>query len=329
MNPIRSDSRVGLGEFAALFLRGNPFSAIGSLIGYYRAKDEHDTIVMTERLGRAKSPLTVNELLAALADPRFNVRFEALIAIAHTAPHPRLTEALVQILQGNNPALSAIAAWALGRLGDEQAFTALRQGLSSPYRSIQAHCARSLGAMGDHGSATLLRARLESEQDAGVRVAIASALGLLGVEDASRELLSLLAQSVEENERWELALALARIIDDESQFVQWWRAVHLQDATELAQAVTALKKQLTSAPESVLGERLERCSDALAHNDLAGGADLLRQSLELYQTERPLEMSEMKLSVIARDCGHRLGEFGGARPEYLLLTLYVLRKSKT
>ena len=44
---------------------------------------------MTERLGVARSPLTVDELLLALHDPRFPVRFEAIVSIARRRPDPR------------------------------------------------------------------------------------------------------------------------------------------------------------------------------------------------------------------------------------------------
>ena len=83
-----------------MFIHGNPFLAFESMIRYYRAKDERATVAMTERLGQSHSPLTVEELVEALADPRFNVRFEALISIARSNRDPRLVEALIEILEG-------------------------------------------------------------------------------------------------------------------------------------------------------------------------------------------------------------------------------------
>ena len=37
---------------------------------------------MAERLGRAKSPLALDELINTLEDPRFNVRLEAIVSLA-------------------------------------------------------------------------------------------------------------------------------------------------------------------------------------------------------------------------------------------------------
>ena len=71
---------------------------------------------MTERLGQTHSHLTVDELLDALRDPRFQVRYEAIVSIARMRPDPRLTAALIKVMRGKSPALSVISAWALGRL---------------------------------------------------------------------------------------------------------------------------------------------------------------------------------------------------------------------
>ena len=115
---VRDDSTVGMGGFAGLFLRGNPFLAIEGVVRFSRGGDEDTTVRVTERLGKARSPLTVNELLEALDDPRFNVRFEAIVSIARMAPDERLIDALGEVLDGPEPALSTVAAWALGRMGD-------------------------------------------------------------------------------------------------------------------------------------------------------------------------------------------------------------------
>lgn len=47
-------------------------------------------------MGEAKSLLTVDELLDALHDPRFQVRFEALISIAPDAARAAPCEALIE-----------------------------------------------------------------------------------------------------------------------------------------------------------------------------------------------------------------------------------------
>ncbi|MDQ7035952.1 MAG: MFS transporter [Anaerolineae bacterium] len=83
---IRPQGDIRTRKFAGLFLRGNPFMAFESMFRYYRTKDEHEAIVVTERLGQAHSLLTIDELLESLQDPRFFVRFEAVVSIARSDP---------------------------------------------------------------------------------------------------------------------------------------------------------------------------------------------------------------------------------------------------
>ncbi|MCC6191478.1 MAG: MFS transporter, partial [Anaerolineales bacterium] len=209
---IRTDSRFSMAEFAGMFLQGNPLLAAGSLIRYGRARDEQAAVSVTERLGQARSRLTVEELLEALADPRFNVRFEAVLALARMPADARVAEALANVLAGEEPALSVVAAWALGRLGDERGVPALRAALSdSPYRSVQAHSARALGTLEDAGSTALLLERFERESDHGLRMAYAAALGKLGETQAVGPLLAFLRTRRDPSARKELALTLARL----------------------------------------------------------------------------------------------------------------------
>src|SRR5690606_8425521 len=113
---IKADTNIRTSEFAGMFLQGNPFMAFESMFRFYRAKDEQAAIVATERLGQAHSLLTIDELLESLQDPRFFVRFEAVVSIARSdPPDPRYVEALTQILQGTELSLTVLAAWALGR----------------------------------------------------------------------------------------------------------------------------------------------------------------------------------------------------------------------
>ena len=66
MRHLRDDATVGMGGFAGIFLRGNPFLALEAVVRFHLAKDEDSAVRMTERLGASKSPLTVEELLDAL-----------------------------------------------------------------------------------------------------------------------------------------------------------------------------------------------------------------------------------------------------------------------
>ncbi|MFN2224884.1 MAG: MFS transporter, partial [Anaerolineae bacterium] len=318
---VAADSPLSTRQFAGMFLRGNPFLALESLVRYHRARDERAAVAMTERLGATRSPLTVEELLEALRDPRFPVRFEAIVSIARRGPDPRLTEALVETLEGSEPALSTVAAWALGRIGDESALEALRRGLEARYRSVQAHCARSLGNLGDQTVQDRLLARLEGEEDPGLQLAYAAALGQLGAAAAAGRLLALLGAAEDADARGEFALALARLAGDERGFIQLQRRTASEPGTALSQAVTAFKGKLARSPynDAEVEAELEAAAGALARDDLAAGTDLLVRALVRLQAG-PLAAP---CDLVLGECIAQLEASGPARPEYVVLALHA------
>jgi HEAT repeat protein len=222
-----------------------------------------------------------------------------------------LTEALTEVLQGNEPALSVIAAWALGRMGDKRAVTSLRAGLDAPYRSIQAHCARSLGSLGDTEIVPTLLERLETETDVGLKIAYASALGKLGGEEATGEILSLLHDSDEVSAQRELALALARLVGDEHHFILLLRHGESDLGTTAAQAIGDLTE----------GDRpFQECADAFAREELEQGTALLVRVIRRL----PLDEFDSVCTLVLRECAQRLVEYGARRVEYIVLALHAM-----
>lgn len=338
---IHEDRGVGVGEFAGIFLRGNPFLAMTSMIRYHLAKDEHSAVLMTERLGEAKSPLTVEELLEALEDPRFNVRFEAIVSIARMPPDHRLIDALISILEGSELALTVVAAWALGRLGDSYAVPALRRALNSDYRSVRVHAARALGALDAREVAPELIARLQAEDDKGLQMAYASALGNLKAVEGVPVLLRLLDAAENPGARLELALTLSRIVGEEAGFVNLLRQSRSDPGTAMAQAVTTFSRRQDKHTLAPVQEALDKCEAALARGDLARGSHRLSDAIDLLpfakqaipaataQTHAldaiPQSVSQAQGLVLA-ECARQLHQHGGERMEYLLLALHVLSR---
>lgn len=335
MSRIRLDNTVTLGEFAGIVFRGNPFRAITSLFRYnFFTRNEQAAVLATEQLGLSDSALTVDELLEALNDPRFAVRFEAIVSIARTRPSPRLTHALINVLDGNEVALSVIAAWALGRIGDPAAVDSLCRALDAPYRSIRAHSAQALGAMGAEVAIAPLLARLQRETDDGLQMAYATALGNLGEPEAVPYLLGLLDRITEENVRMDLALSLARIAGDEHRFMQLLRQARNEPGTALSRAVSQLQRELRLAERNTQG-RLRRllklnkatlselsstCAERWAAGDLAGGAERLRQ-LILVLDDAPKRSTHAQ---ILHYCAPHLVNDGGICSGVTLLAVHTL-----
>jgi HEAT repeat protein len=312
---IRLDNEVGMGQFAGILFRGNPFMAVESMIRYHFAKDEQAVVESTAKLGQAKSLLTIDELLESLQDPRFNVRFEAIAAIGRSRPDERLINALAEILHSTDPALSVMAAWALGRLGSEEGQPPLQKGLDSDYRSIRAHSARSLATLGDRSVVELLRTRLRQEKEHGLRIAYAASLAQLQDTAVTPLLISLLYQETEPMARAELALALARLIGNENKYIQMLRQMRADIDTTASQIILSMNKKRLAPPELIT-----ECALAFSQGRYEEGSD---QLVELAQAalERPLPTPD---EMILQECLIRLPQFGVTRQEYLLLLLHSL-----
>jgi HEAT repeat protein/sugar phosphate permease len=320
---IRDDAKVGMGGFAGIFLRGNPFLALEAVVRFHLAKDEDAAVRMTERLGTSRSPLTVEELLDALEDPRFNVRIEAVIAVARHGPDQRLIDALAEVLNGPEPALSTVAAWALGRMGDVRAIEPLRQAAhSSRYRSVRAHSVRSLGVLGDQASVPLYLHEVAEETDVGLQLAYSAVLGRLQVTEATGRLLELLADSPSSSSRREMALALARLVGEENNFVSLLRQCDQEAGTPMAQAVLALRKRLDKGEDGAgaAGSLLDQCAKTLARQELEPGLAQLAEAIALL----PVQRQAPHVLAILQETALRTQQFGVQRMEYPILALHTL-----
>ncbi len=316
---VQADSNVSVGDFAGLFIHGNPVMALDSLVRYYRARDERQTVVMTERMAKTKSPLTVDELLEALKDPRFNVRFEAIISIAHMDSDPRLIRALCDFVDGTELSLTVIAAWALGRIGNAQAITSLQHGLDSSYRSIQAQSARALGTLGDVTVAPLLLERLKTESDRGLRIAYSSALGNLHLLEAMPTLFEILENTQNEGARLELALAIARMVGHEHHFIKLIREMRHDKGTAVSQIVTVIQRRLQLGDEAI-NKLLSSCAEAFARNADDEGVALLTEIISAM----PPDLHTPEARMIMRECGKQLVECKTDHAEYIMLVLHAM-----
>ena len=321
LRQMRAERSTVTGKFIGMFLRGNPFIALESLVRYGMVKEERMRISITERLGEAKSPLTVDELLQTLSDPSFNIRYEALISIARTRRDDRLTDRLIQLLKDKKP-LSIIAAWSLGRIGDKRAIEPLREILISGYPLLQAYSARSLATLGDIRSIPLLLNRFRNEPDEGLRVSYASALGALRSTDATGELLTFLATMQDKDGQMELAFALARIVGNEHYFIQLWRRIHPEIGTVTSQSIISLKRMAEKLhmDKGNFTTLADDCAEALAKNDLVHGTVLLRKVINSL----PLEKFGETFRIILSDCAEHLNELAATRVEYIVLSLHTI-----
>jgi len=320
---LRARGEAPASRFVGMFMRGNPLSALESMVRYSFARSEHDRIATTQAMGDARSPLSVEELAEALKDPSFNVRYEAIVSIARTRSDPRLIYALLHVLVDDEPELHTATAWALGRLGDSLAILPLREVfLSSEYALLRARCARALAQLGDRSMAPRFLEVFRKETVGPLRLAYASALGQLRVAEALPEMLAFMAGVKSESARMEMALALARMVDMESYFVQLWRRTQVEAGTPLSQAVTAARRKLVRAEPRARREAdaLDEAERLFAHDSLDEGAAHLAEAVPASWLER----RPSPAAVILAECAQRLKRHAADRREYLLAALTAL-----
>ena len=322
MQFVRIDEGVSVGEFVSMFIHGRPFMAFNSLIRFHRAKDESTAINITEQLGNSKSPLTVDELLLALADPRFYVRFEAIISIAHHGEDPRLTKALANVLERGEPALSVVAAWALSKAESKEAKNALRKSMyGSNYRSVRAHAARSLSMVDDIGSKDYFLEQMNKDSDVGMRIAYASALGKLKVKESVPQTIELLKDIQDGYLRNEVGLALARSVGDDQEYIRMLREIKIDMETTLAAAIGDRKKTIRKLLSTLhVDEVLDSCEKYMAKGEYNKGLQIWATLLEkINQLEIPDYLHLMIDAIL-----ENLEKQGLARPEFFILSMTVI-----
>ncbi len=320
VSKLRGQEDTSLRRFAGMFVRGNPIKALESVIQYNFAWDEITRMATTARMGEAKNPLSVRELIETLQDPSFNVRYEAALAIGRMPPEPELIGALIDTLADGPSELSFVVTRSLGRLGDPQAIPPLRQLLFSGYHLLEASSARALAMMGDTESIPTLLEKFRAEPNPVLRLAYASALGRLGAAETAPELFDLLNQIESETLRGEVGLALARLAGDERYYMQQWRSLHADPGTAAARALLALQKTARQNHHADLVSLTGNCAEQFARHHLPEGADSLGEIMAGLIEAIP----DPTLTSLLRGCAAGLAQYKATRLEYILLALHLL-----
>lgn len=325
MKSVHAEGETPLGEFLLGFLRGRPLTSVGALFRVQLARDEFDRISNTQQLGEARSPLSTQELIEALTDPSFNVRYEAIVSAARYQSSYQLVGPLVRILESSEPDLSIAAAWALGRLGDRRAIEPLRKALVSGFPLLEARSARALAALGDRESVPTFIERFHDDLSEGIRIAYGAALGQMQVREAAESLMTFLGQTAEPPARSEIALAAARIIGNERRYMRLWRSTHGDFATTASKLIGAVGKRLVNwHPENRwLSILATDCAEEFARGDWKAA------SATLASVARGIagDDDDQARRAILTACAVGLDMENLAGNEYVLLTLHTIEQS--
>ncbi|MFA5292433.1 MAG: MFS transporter [Phycisphaerae bacterium] len=320
---IKADSELTTTQFVGQLFESVPFGLFGSLssiMRYRMSGEESERIATTRGLGRLDSPFNTDELIEALNDPSFDVRYEAIVAMAARKPHRKTVLALIDVLGGADIELSATAAWALGQIGDAEAIPALRKQLSAPYRILRARSARALGRLDDVESAPELLNLFAIETDPALKTAYASTLSILKYVPAMEQIFDLLADVESEVLRRELALAAARIIGSERTYIKLFRSAQSDWSTTVSSAILKLKKPIAKLKlDPSLAEIIAVCADSFAAEKSGWGVELLWPILDAM----PKDQIDQEFRKVFTECSKRLEQFGSQRWEYTLLAIHT------
>jgi hypothetical protein len=236
-----------------------------------------------------------------------------------------LTGALIDVMDAPDPALAAIAAWALGRIGDAQAIPALRKAFSgAKYHSVRAHAVRALGTLRDKESIPSLLQEIKSDSDLGLKVVCASSLSKLRVAEAAPELLHILYVDNYPQSRRELGMCVARLLNAEGRYIELSRSLYEYPGTASTREMDSVRgivsKKFVGRDDVI--QQLTESRDQFAQ----GLLDLGYQPLLTVINFLVLEETEPGCRQILLEAGACMHEFSLQRMEYLLLALVAMEK---
>lgn len=162
-------------------------------------------------LAELRDPVTVEPLIAALADPDWEVRAAAAAALGMIRD-PRALGPLLAALRDPVKGLRQAAAGSLGQIGDPRAVEALAVALRDPDAGVRAMAAGTLGQFGAGPWVEPLAAAL-ADQDREVHQAALRSLGRIGDPRAVPGLIAIFKSGESWVDRDDAARALGAIGD--------------------------------------------------------------------------------------------------------------------
>jgi HEAT repeat protein len=146
--------------------------AIGRLLHASRSPAMTKALLqVTSRIGVVADPVMVR-VLAGHPEPE--VRVEAVRVLGAAVRDPESTAVCLDAMDDPEWPVRALAAWAIGRVGDDRAIARLRRAMGDPAYWVRHHVAEAIAAMGERGAAALREGL--SDQNPFVRDMAAQAL---------------------------------------------------------------------------------------------------------------------------------------------------------
>ena len=263
---LKEEGGTGVRDFFRHFGSGSAIRALLSIHSYQALTSEERRRELTYGFGGTRSALVKEELIAALSDPSFDVRHEAIQSLGHLPPTPAVVRALESMLGYEGLVeLQYAALGSLGRLQARESGDRVAHFLESPNALLRARAIRTLGDIRDDTYLPRVRSLLKDDPEIDCRLAAVSALGkfrdyasIAGLLEIYRQLASDDVSIAGEPRSKVVLLALAKILDWEESFSREWRREEKVIGYRLPSLVerlgTAMRRRSTD--ESVQHSRL-------------------------------------------------------------------------
>jgi HEAT repeat protein len=227
---LKEEGATGVRDFIGQFSSGNALRALWGIQRSASFTSEQRRRDLAYGFGGTGSTLAKDELIAALSDPSFDVRHEAIRALGRLPPTAKAIRSLENILTYEGLIeLQYAALDSLGQLGATSSAPKVASFLGDSNPLLRSRAARSLGDLRDATYLPALRQMLASDDDIDCRLAAASALGKFGDRASVPALVAIYcAQAADTNVVSEprskvVLLAIAKILQIEESFARNWR----------------------------------------------------------------------------------------------------------
>lgn len=233
---LQEEGALSVRDFVGHFITGNPMKALWGINRYASRTSEDRRRDLAFRFSGMGSPLAKEELIAALRDPSFDVRHEAIRALGHIGGHPAVRHALEEVLDYHGLVeLRYAALGSLGRLKSTDSGAKVALVLEEQNPLLRARAARSLGEIGHAPALARIRRMLVDDEELDCRLAAASALGkfkdresLMVIASLYLEQVSDTSSSMAEPRSKVVLLAMTKILGCEEEFYHQWRREEAQ-----------------------------------------------------------------------------------------------------
>jgi hypothetical protein len=259
---LREQGATGVRDFFANFGHGSAIRALLAIPRYGALTSEERRQELTYGFGGTRSALVKEELIAALSDPSFDVRHEAIQSLGRLPPSPAVIDALDSMLSYDGlEELQYAALTSLGRLRARDASSRIAAFLDSPSALLRARAIRSLGEIRDETYLPRIRRLLRDDPEINCRLAAVSALGKYGDVGSVRDLVEIYVQladtdgnAADEPRSKVVLLALAKILGLEESFSREWRFEERMVGHRLPRLIERLAWTVRRMPGKQSGE---------------------------------------------------------------------------